>query len=100
MRKDEDRERIRLSTVRLAITPLSVVAVLCLATVTIWGQAPPSSFSGPTTGRTITAIGYQLGGGGTMVDLKSSGLIASPSGYARVEAKPGITRVEARTEGL
>jgi outer membrane protein OmpA-like peptidoglycan-associated protein len=100
MRKDEGRERIRLSTMHLAITPLSVVAVLCLVTVTTWGQSPPSSLSGQTTGRTITAIGYQLGGGGTIVDLKSSGLIASASGYAKVEAKPGITRVEARSEGL
>jgi len=82
------------------ITSLSVVAALCLVAVSTWGQSPPSPLSGQTTGRTITAIGYQLGGGGTTVDLKSSGLIASASGSAKVEAKPGITRVEARTEGL
>src|SRR4051794_3599897 len=100
MRKDKNGQRSRLSSLRLATSPLSAVAALCLLPATTWAQAPQPSFSGQTTGRTITAIGYQLGGGGTIVDLKSSGLLSSASGYAKVEAKPGITRVEARTEGL
>jgi len=41
------------------------------------------------TGRTIKAIGYPVGGGTTKVDLKSTGLISSASGQAKVEAKPG-----------
>jgi outer membrane protein OmpA-like peptidoglycan-associated protein len=79
---------------------LPTVAVLCLIPVATWAQSPQASLSGQTTGRTITAIGYQLGSGGTIVDLKSSGSLQSASGYAKVEAKPGITRVEARTEGM
>ena len=65
-----------------------------------WAQSPQSPISAQRTGRTITAIGYQLSEGGTTVDMKSAGLIASASGYAKVEAEPGSTRVEVRTERL
>ncbi|MFL6446410.1 MAG: OmpA family protein [Bryobacteraceae bacterium] len=99
MRKDENRKPSRLSSLRLATIPLSAV-VLWLLPATTRAQSPQPSVSGQTTGRTITAIGYQLGGGGTIVDFKSSGLLPSASGYAKVEAKPGITRVEGRIQGL
>ena len=60
-------------------------------------QAPPAS---DVTGRSIKAIGYQVGGGGTTVDLKSSGLVSGASGEAKVEAKASVTTVEAKVSGL
>lgn len=64
-----------------------------------WAQQPQQAISG-LTGRTIKAIGYQVGTGSTTVDLKSSGLLRRVDGEAKVEAKPGVTTVEARTHGL
>jgi outer membrane protein OmpA-like peptidoglycan-associated protein len=64
----------------------------------MWAQsanAPDSEF----VPRTIKAIGYQVKGGSTMVDLKSSGTMAG-SGQAKVEAKPAITNVEVEVQGL
>jgi hypothetical protein len=52
------------------------------------------------TGRSIKATGYQVGGGATTVDLNGSGLIAQASGKAKVEAKSGVTTVEAQVRGL
>jgi outer membrane protein OmpA-like peptidoglycan-associated protein len=52
------------------------------------------------TGRSIKAIGYQVGGGGTTVDLKSSGLVPAAAGEAKVEARAAVTTVEAKVQGL
>src|SRR4051812_29104889 len=59
-------------------------------------ETPPANL----TGRSIQAIGYPVGGGGTRVDLKGTGLIAQADGEARVEAKPGVTTVQAEVTGL
>lgn len=60
-------------------------------------QAPPAS---DVTGRSIKAIGYQVGGGGTTVDLTSSGLVSGATGEAKVEARASVTTVEAKVSGL
>ena len=60
-------------------------------------QAPPAT---DVTTRSIKAIGYQVGGGGTTVDLKSTGLIAAATGEAKVEARAAVTMVEAKVKGL
>jgi outer membrane protein OmpA-like peptidoglycan-associated protein len=52
------------------------------------------------TGRSIKAIGYNVGGGGTTVDLKSAGLIPAATGEAKVEAKGSVTTIEAKVKGL
>ncbi len=52
------------------------------------------------TGRTIQAIGYPVGGGGTTVDLNSTSLSPQAGGEARVEAKAGVTTVEVEIQGL
>ena len=59
-------------------------------------QSPDSGL----TGRSIKAIGYRVGGGSTTVDLKNTGLIPDANGQAKVEAKPAVTTVEAKADGL
>jgi len=59
-------------------------------------QVPASSL----TIKSITAIGYQLGAGSTMVDLKRTGLIVDVNGQAKVEAKRGVTSIAAEIWGL
>ena len=60
-------------------------------------QALPAS---DVTGRAIKAIGYQVGGGGTTVDLKSTGLVPGATGEANVEARASVTTVQAKVSGL
>lgn len=78
---------------------LSLVA-LCLSAGAV--AALPQQ-EAPTTGvitRSIRAIGYQVGGGGTKVDLKGTELMPQANGEAKVEAKKGITNIEANIKGL
>lgn len=48
----------------------------------------------------ISAIGYQVDSGSTMVDLKNTGLLPGIQGEAKVEAKTAATTVEAKIQGL
>jgi len=79
-------------------TLLAVLAFSLLATI-LPAQTPPGPGSSPT-GRSISAIGYNVDRGSTMVDLKSTGVIAQVNGQAKVEAKRAVTTVEAEILGL
>jgi outer membrane protein OmpA-like peptidoglycan-associated protein len=77
-----------------------LVLIACFFTAAISrAQSSDVPISG-STGRSIRAIGYQVGRGSTKVDLKGTGLVGNVSGEAVVEAKPGVTTVEARIEGF
>ncbi len=79
-------------------TLLAVLAFSLPATI-LPAQTPPGPGSSPT-GRSISAIGYNVDRGSTMVDLKSTGVIAQVNGQAKVEAKRAVTTVEAEILGL
>jgi outer membrane protein OmpA-like peptidoglycan-associated protein len=91
--------KIQFTTVQHGILPLPALVALCLIATGVEAQTPQIATAN-LTGRTITAIGYRVGGGSTMVDLNSTGLIAQASGQAKVEAKPGVTTVQAEIQGL
>jgi outer membrane protein OmpA-like peptidoglycan-associated protein len=73
---------------------------LCVLLVAAGRAQSPEAPTSEVTGRSIKAIGYQVGGGGTTVDLKSSGLIPAAAGEAKVEARAAVTTVEAKVQGL
>jgi outer membrane protein OmpA-like peptidoglycan-associated protein len=52
--------------------------------------------------KSVQAVGYQVGGGSTKVDLKGTDLMPGASGQAKVEikSKAGRTRVELEAKGL
>jgi outer membrane protein OmpA-like peptidoglycan-associated protein len=50
--------------------------------------------------KSSTAIGYQVGGGSTEVDLKATEAVPQATGEAKVEAKKGITNIEAKVKGM
>jgi len=77
--------------------PVVALGLMSAAVLAQSSQVPPAS---NVTGRSIKAIGYQVGGGGTTVDLKSTGLISAAIGEARVEAKASVTTVEVKIRGL
>src|SRR5579862_3115145 len=74
----------------IALCSLAAPMEACLA------QTPPVSM----TGRSTNAIRYWVGTGSTTIDLNSTGLIPGAEGYARVDARPGLTTVQAETQGL
>src|SRR4051812_23568087 len=99
MKKEPSGERILTTHSRFWIKQVLAVAVLCVSATPTWAQSAQAPASG-TTARTITAIGYPVGGGTITVNLKGTDAIASASGQAKVEAKSGITQVEVRLKGL
>jgi len=62
-------------------------------------QAVPAS---DVTTKSVTAVGYEVGGGGTKVDLKGTDLMPDVSGQAKVEikSKAGRTNVDVEVKGL
>jgi hypothetical protein len=75
------------------------LCVLLVTAVPAESQSPQAPAS-EVTGRSIKAIGYNVGGGGTTVDLKSSGLIPAATGEAKVEAKGSVTTIEVKVREL
>src|SRR5436305_5083240 len=99
MKKERRSKRILAAHPPFGIKQVLVVALLCLSVTGAWAQSAQAPGSG-TTSRTITAIGYPVGGGTIKINLKGTGMIASASGQAKVEAKSGITQVELAVKGL
>jgi hypothetical protein len=73
---------------------LVTVTALCSLATAIRAQAPQVPASSVAS-RAITAISYEVGGGSTMVHVNSTGSMAQ----AKVEAKAGLTIVEAQVQG-
>src|SRR5262245_56711422 len=82
-------------------TLLSTLGLCVLLVSAAHAQSQSPQAPAPdVTGRSIKAIGYNVGGGGTTVDLKGSGLIPAAAGEARVEAKGSVTTIEVKVRGL
>src|SRR5215831_12747176 len=81
-------------------TALLPLVAFCLSGSAIAAQSQQQAPTSGVVTRSIKAIGYQVGGGGTTVDLKSTELMPQANGEAKVEAKKGITNIEASIKGL
>ncbi|HVN81807.1 MAG TPA: OmpA family protein [Terriglobia bacterium] len=82
-----------------------IKAALALAVFCLWaGNASAQSPQGvPASGvisKSTKAVGYQVGGGSTMVDLKGTSLMPQAAGEAKVEAKTGVTNIEVKVTGM
>jgi outer membrane protein OmpA-like peptidoglycan-associated protein len=71
-----------------------------LAATAAWPQSQQGVPPPQTLSRTVQAVGYQVGGGGTTIDLRSTDLMPQAGGEAKVEAKKGITDIEISATGL
>lgn len=76
---------------------ITFVALLLPALAVAGQQQTPA---GNTVKRPIKAVGYEVGGGSTRVDLVGTRLSPDASGEARVEAKKGITNIQVTVTGL
>ena len=81
-------------------TTLLLFVVLCLSAGTVAAQSQAQPPASTVTTRTVKAVGYQVGGGKTKVDLKGSSLMPQANGEAEVEAKAGVTNIEVSIKGL
>ena len=77
-----------------------ILAVFCISTGIAAAQSPQGTPASSLVSKSTNAIGYQVGGGSTKVDLKSTGLMLRASGMAKVKAEKGITKIEAMIMGL
>ncbi len=59
-----------------------------------------SAQSSDVVSKSTKAIGYQVGGGSTKIDLKGTELMPRASGEVKVEAKKGVTEIEVKVTGL
>jgi outer membrane protein OmpA-like peptidoglycan-associated protein len=76
------------------------LAMACLAASIARPQPQQGAPASGTLNKTIQAVGYQVGGGGTTIDLRGTGLVSTAAGEAKVEAKKGITDIEVKTTGM
>jgi outer membrane protein OmpA-like peptidoglycan-associated protein len=77
------------------LVPAAILALGCIS-VRAQQEPPPQA----VVSKSINAIGYQVGGGESKLDLSPTGLMQSASGEAKVEAKKGITSIEVEVKGL
>jgi len=81
-------------------TTLLLLIVLCFPAGSVAAQSQPDAPASSVTTKSVKAVGYQVGGGGTKVDLKSTALMTQANGEAEVEAKAGATKIEVSVKGL
>jgi len=68
--------------------------VLCFAASIAAAQSDQNVPASDVTTKSVVAIGYKIGGGGTKVDLEGTDLMSQAIGEARVEAKSGVTKID------
>ena len=78
----------------LCLVGLCITA--CSAAAQSEQNVPPSSM----TTKSVTAIGFTVGGGSTKVDLKGTALMPQANGEARVEALQGKTNIQVDVKDL
>jgi len=81
-------------------TTLLRLTVLCVAATGLIAQTQQETPESALVTKSIKAIGYQVGGGSTKIDLKGTDLMSQANGEAKVEAKTGITTIEVNIKGL
>jgi len=76
------------------------LAAFCLSAGIAAAQSRQEAPASSLISKSAKAIGYQVGGGSTKIDMKSTGLMLRGTGEAKIEAKKGITNLEVTIMGL
>ena len=79
---------------------LWMLAALMIWQVALLAQSGTPAPASSTVSKSTRAVGYQVGGGDTKVDLKATPLMPQASGEAKVEAKQGAAAIEVEIKGL
>ena len=83
-----------------AIAVMFTVVVLFLAAGIAAAQTAQGTSDSNQISRSTKAVGYQVGGGSTTIDLLGTDLMSQARGEANVEAKTGVTTVEVKVKGM
>ena len=84
---------------RVGIAMLTL-AVFCISGGIVAAQSHQGAPASSLISKSTKAIGYEVGGGSTKIDLKGTSLMPQAYGEAKVEARKGITNIEAAIMGL
>jgi outer membrane protein OmpA-like peptidoglycan-associated protein len=76
------------------------LAFLCVLAGDLEAQSGPSTPADAVVNKSSIAVAYPVDKGSTKVDLKGTALMPGAKGEAKVEAKQGITHIEAKVEHL
>jgi outer membrane protein OmpA-like peptidoglycan-associated protein len=76
------------------------LAAVCFVAGLLQAQSPQGAPASSVVSKSVNAIGYQVGGGETKVDLKATELMPQARGEAKVEAKKGVATIDAEMKGL
>ena len=76
------------------------LTALCVSAAALTAQSQQQPPASAVVTKSIKAIGYKVGGGSTKIDLKGTDLLPGANGEAKVEAKTGVTKIEANIKGL
>ena len=79
---------------------LSIVALELVVAWSASAQSAPAPPSTHLTSKSIKAVSYQVGGGSTKIDLRTTTLVPEAAGEAKIEANKGITKVEVTINNL
>jgi outer membrane protein OmpA-like peptidoglycan-associated protein len=77
-----------------------MLAILCLGVGVGATFAQQNTADTDVIRKSTNAVGYQVGGGATKVDLKGTSLASRTSGEAEVKAEKGITNIKVKVLGL
>lgn len=83
-----------------ASTAVRTFAVFCISLGISAAQSQQGSPVSSLISKSTKAIGYQVGGGSTKIDLKGTNLMPQAFGEATVEAQKGITNIKIAITGL
>lgn len=76
------------------------IALMSLAVGATLALPQQNTASMDSVSKSATAIGYQVGGGSTEIDLKATDAAPQAAGEAKVEAKKGVTNIEVKVKGM
>lgn len=77
-----------------------ILAMFCTSVGIAAAQSQQAAPASSLVSKSTKAIGYQVGGGSTKVDLEGTSLMPQARGEAKVEAQKGITKIEVKIVGL
>ena len=79
---------------------LASCLLLCLSASVTAAQSEQSEPANSVVRKSVTAIGFPVGGGSVKFDLTGTELMTKANGEAKVEAKQGKTNIEVEVAGL
>lgn len=76
------------------------LGALCFSAIGAAGQTQQEEPASNVVSKSVKAIGFQVGGGSTKVDMRGTDQMPSADGGAKIEAKKGLTTIQVSLTGI